>query len=97
MKLLFLFLIPLIITDYLGEDFNNITTYGPVRFKYGNHTINRPLFHFTPTYGWMNDPNGCFYDKTDNVWHLYFQYNPRSNVWDQPLYWGHAISKDLTA
>jgi beta-fructofuranosidase len=43
----------------------------------------------------MNDPNGCFYDKTDKIWHLYFQYNPRSNVWDQPLYWGHAISKDL--
>ena len=95
MKLLFLFLIPLIITQYTGPNVNKIETYGPVRFQYGNHTINRPLFHFTPTYGWMNDPNGCFYDKTDNVWHLYFQYNPKANVWGQPLYWGHAISKDL--
>ena len=95
MKLLFLFLIPFILTEYTGSDTNKVKTYPPIRFTYGNHSINRPLFHFTPTYGWMNDPNGCFYDKTDKIWHLYFQYNPRSNVWDQPLYWGHAISKDL--
>ena len=61
------------------------------------NTINRPLFHFTPPHGWMNDPNGLWYDATENVkkWHLYYQYNPNGTVWDLPLYWGHATSTDL--
>ena len=72
-----------------------IPTYSKIRTKYGNHTINRPLFHFTPSFGWMNDPNGCWYDKTDSVYHIYFQYNPNDTIWGMPLYWGHATSKDL--
>ena len=28
----------------------------------------RPLYHHTPQYGWMNDPNGMFYK--DGVYHL---------------------------
>lgn len=52
----------------------------------------RPLFHFTPRYGWMNDPNGMFYK--DGVWHLYFQYNPYGSKW-QNMTWGHATSADL--
>ena len=61
------------------------------------NSINRPLFHFTPPYGWMNDPNGLWYDATEEVkkWHLYYQYNPNGKVWDLPLYWGHATSTDL--
>ena len=31
----------------------------------------RPVYHHTPLYGWMNDPNGMFYK--DGVWHLYYQ------------------------
>ena len=95
MKLLFLFLIPLILTAYEGENANVVREYPALRFTYGNQSINRPLFHFTPTYGWMNDPNGCFYDKEAKIWHLYFQYNPQGTTWGTPLYWGHAISKDL--
>lgn len=52
----------------------------------------RPLFHFTPRYGWMNDPNGMFYK--DGVWHLYYQYNPYGSKW-QNMTWGHATSADL--
>lgn len=52
----------------------------------------RPLFHFTPRYGWMNDPNGMFYK--DGVWHLYYQYNPYGSKW-QNMTWGHATSTDL--
>ena len=52
----------------------------------------RPLMHFTPIKGWMNDPNGMFYK--DGVYHLYFQHNPDSNVWG-PMHWGHATSIDL--
>ncbi len=66
-----------------------------LKVKYGNHTLNRPLFHFTPEYGWMNDPNGCWYDKETETYHLYFQHNPNDTVWGMPLYWGHATSKDL--
>ena len=95
MKLFFLFLIPLISSLYTGENVNKVHEYPTLRVSRGNETINRPLFHFTPTTGWMNDPNGCFYDKSTKTWHLYFQYNPQASVWGQPLYWGHAISKDL--
>lgn len=52
----------------------------------------RPEFHHTPSYGWMNDPNGMFYK--DGVWHLYYQYNPYGNVWGN-MTWAHSTSKDL--
>ena len=57
---------------------------------------NRPLIHLTPNVGWINDPNGLFYDKKDDIWHVYYQYNPNDSIWGQPLYWGHSSSKDLT-
>ena len=59
------------------------------KFQYGNHTINRPIFHFTPKQGWMNDPNGLFFDGTN--YHIYYQHNPANNIWELPLYWGHAV------
>lgn len=52
----------------------------------------RPLYHHTPTYGWMNDPNGLFYK--DGVWNLYFQYNPYGSQWEN-MTWGHSTSTDL--
>lgn len=56
---------------------------------------NRPLIHLTPEVGWMNDPNGLFYDKKEKLWHAYYQYNPNDTIWGEPLYWGHSSSKDL--
>ena len=38
-------------------------------FDMTNKEKYRPLYHHTPAYGWMNDPNGMFYK--DGVWHLY--------------------------
>ena len=52
----------------------------------------RPLYHHTPQYGWMNDPNGMFYK--DGEWHLYYQWNPYGSKW-QNMTWGHSSSKDL--
>ena len=52
----------------------------------------RPLYHHTPAYGWMNDPNGLFYKE--GVWHLYFQYNPYGSQWEN-MTWGHSTSTDL--
>ena len=64
------------------------------------NSLNRPIFHFTPQYGWMNDPNGLWHEigegeNAEDIWHLYYQYNPNGTVWALPLYWGHATSKDL--
>ena len=52
----------------------------------------RPLYHHTPLYGWMNDPNGMFYK--DGVWHLYYQFNPYGSQWENTT-WGHSTSRDL--
>lgn len=52
----------------------------------------RPVYHHTPAYGWMNDPNGMFYK--DGVYHLYFQYNPYGSVWGN-MHWGHSTSTNL--
>jgi fructan beta-fructosidase len=52
----------------------------------------KPSMHFSPAFGWINDPNGLVYSKGN--WHLFYQYYPMSTVWG-PMHWGHAISKDL--
>ncbi len=61
-------------------------------FDTANREKYRPLFHHTPLYGWMNDPNGMFYK--DGVWHLYYQCNPYGSKW-QNMTWGHSTSTDL--
>ena len=61
-------------------------------FDTANRERFRPLYHHTPQYGWMNDPNGMFYK--DGVWHLYYQYNPYGSQWEN-MHWGHSASKDL--
>lgn len=61
-------------------------------FDMANKESFRPVYHHTPAYGWMNDPNGMFYK--DGVYHLYFQYNPYGFVWGN-MHWGHSTSTDL--
>lgn len=61
-------------------------------FDSSNREKFRPVYHHTPVYGWMNDPNGMFYK--DGVYHLYFQYNPYGSMWGN-MTWGHSTSTDL--
>lgn len=61
-------------------------------FDSSNRETYRPVYHHTPMYGWMNDPNGMFYK--DGVYHLYFQYNPYGSMWAN-MTWGHSTSTDL--
>ena len=61
-------------------------------FDTKNVEKHRPIYHHTPQYGWMNDPNGMFYK--DGVWHLCYQFNPYGSQWEN-MTWGHSTSTDL--
>ena len=61
-------------------------------FDTANREKYRPVYHHTPLYGWMNDPNGMFYK--DGVYHLFYQWNPYGSQWEN-MNWGHSTSKDL--
>jgi fructan beta-fructosidase len=52
----------------------------------------RPGFHYSPSAGFMNDPNGLIY--ADGKYHMYYQATPDS-VFSGAKSWGHATSPDL--
>ncbi len=54
----------------------------------------RPHCHFTPSSGWMNDPNGIIHWR--GRYHLFYQQNPHGS---QPIdiHWGHGVSDDLVS
>jgi levanase/fructan beta-fructosidase len=62
------------------------------KFDTANRERFRPVYHHTPEYGWMNDPNGMFYK--DGQFHVYYQWNPYGSQWEN-MTWGHSVSKDL--
>lgn len=52
-----------------------------------------PLYHFTPPWGWINDPNGmCVFG--DRI-HMFYQHMPLLRRRKRTMiYWGHATSRD---
>jgi len=52
----------------------------------------RPVIHFAPSKGFMNDPNGLIHH--DGEWHLFYQCNPFEPKFGR-VHWGHAVSRDL--
>ena len=50
--------------------------------------------HYQPQKGWINDPNGLVYFK--GYYHIFYQHSPNhEKPWFEPMYWGHARTKDF--
>ena len=52
----------------------------------------RPIYHFRPPAGWMNDVNGPLFHK--GYFHIFYQLNPYDVILKH-VHWGHARSRDL--
>jgi len=75
-----------------GTALAGIGTLGLIHWSHSDEDVEppdpfRPAYHFAPTEGWMNDPNGLVYH--DGRYHLFYQAGAERRRWD------HATSTDL--
>ncbi len=96
--------IPIDVSKYKGQKIvvkltgikDNYTVFNAIKTsdETGNNYQERyrPVVHFSPSFGWTNDPNGMVY--VNGEWHLSLQYNPYSTAHSN-MHWGLSVSKDL--
>lgn len=58
------------------------------------HVGRHPLIHYTPSVGWINDPNGLVYDEDERKYHICFQHNPYGTKWGN-MTWTHIETEDF--
>ena len=61
----------------------------------GKNMINSiPAYHYRPSKGWINDPNGLVWFK--GYYHIFYQHAPHFEIpWHESMHWGHARTKDF--
>ncbi|KAH8168855.1 glycosyl hydrolase family 1 domain-containing protein [Sarocladium implicatum] len=52
-----------------------------------------PVFHLKAPHGWLNDPCGPAHDARTGLYHIFYQWNPKSCDWGD-ITWGQYISHD---
>lgn len=51
-------------------------------------------YHYRPAHGWISDPNGLAFFR--GYYHVFYQHAPhREQPFDEPMHWGHAITRDF--
>ncbi len=70
--------------------YNKQKTKGDVTVDY----LGKLKYHYRPSSGWINDPNGLVY--FDGYYHVFYQNSPNfERPWHEHMHWGHARTKDF--
>ena len=73
---------------------NNIIKTGKRKAVFLLNYLQKLKYHYRPSKGWVNDPNGLVYFK--GFYHVFYQHAPDHEIpWKQPMHWGHARTKDF--